>query len=63
MIHQPCFNGTFRDNELVFGGLKKLDTTSIGGYQAFYNYIKNMLVLVEKMPAEDSNVKVVRLNK
>ena len=31
---------TFRDNELVSGGLKPLDTTSIGGYQAFYNYIK-----------------------
>ena len=57
------FNGTFRDRELSFRGLKKLDTALIGGYQAFYNYIKKHIGLSGKTPAEDSNIKVAGLNK
>ena len=57
------FNGTFRDRELAFRGLKKSDTALIGGYQAFYNYTKKHIGLGGKTPAEASNIKVDGLNK
>ena len=57
------FNGTFRDRELAFRGLKKSDTALIGGYQAFYNYTKKHIGLGNKTPAEASNIKVDGLNK
>ena len=57
------FNGTFRDRELTFRGLKKSDTVLIGGYQAFYNHTKKHIGLCDKTPDEDSNIKVAGLNK
>ena len=36
------FNGTFRDREVTFRGLKKLDTTLIGGFQAFLQLHKKV---------------------
>ena len=57
------FNGTFRDRELAFRGLKKSDTALIGGYQAFYNYTKKYIGLGGLTPAEASNIKVQGLNK
>ena len=57
------FNGTFRDRELSFRGLKKSDTVLIGSYQVFYNYTKKHIGLGGKTPAETSNIKVCGLNK
>ena len=57
------FNGTFRDREVAFRGLKLKDTPLIGGYQAFYNYAKKHIGLNGKTPAEASNIKVEGLNK
>ena len=57
------FNGTFRDHELIFRGLKKTDITLIGGYQAFCNYTKKHIGLGELTPAESSNIKVQGINK
>ena len=57
------FNGTFRDLELAFRGLKRSDTSLIGDYQAFYNYTKKHIGLGGKTPAEASNIKVAGLNK
>ena len=57
------FNGTVRDRELTFRGLKKSDTALIGGYQVFYNYTKKHIGLGGKTPAEASNIMVQDLNK
>ena len=57
------FNGTFRDREVAFRGLKKTDTALIGGFMAYYNYTKKHIGLGNKTPAEDSYIKVVGLNK
>ena len=57
------FNGTFRDRELVFMGLKKSDNVLISGYQTFYNYTKKHIGLDKLTPAEASNIKVNGLSK
>lgn len=55
------FNGPFRDHEVTFRCLKKLDTPLICGFQTFYNYTKKHMSLGGKIPAEASNIKVCRL--
>lgn len=46
------FNGTFRDREVVFRGLKKSDTHLIDGMKIYYNYTKKHIGLNGKTPAE-----------
>ena len=53
----------FRDRELAFRGLRKLDIVLIGSYQPFHNYTKKHIGLGGKTPAEALNVKVYGLNK
>ena len=57
------FNGTFRDRKLAFRVLKKSNILLIDGYQTFYNYTKKHIGFVGKALAEDSNIKVIGLNK
>ncbi|MDI1494967.1 MAG: Integrase protein family [Cenarchaeum symbiont of Oopsacas minuta] len=56
------FNGTFRDREINFRGLKKTDTALIGGFKTYYNYTKKHMGLNGVTPAEASNIKVDGLN-
>lgn len=45
-------NGEVRDREKTMGGLKKMDTPILKGYQLFHNYIRQHEALDGKTPAE-----------
>ena len=57
------FNGAFRDREIEFRGLKKMNTSLIGGFRTCYNYTKKHIDLKGKIPAEASKIKVEGSNK
>ena len=63
MLKIERFNDKFRDREVAFRDLEKKDTPVIGGYQAYYNYIKKNIGLGGSTPAKASNIKVQGLNK
>ncbi len=50
------FNGTFRDREINFRGLKRSDTPMIEGMKIYYNYTKKHVGLNGKTLAEAANI-------
>ena len=56
-------NGTIRDREKVFRGLKKMDTPIIDGMRVYYNFTKKHGALKGKTPAQASLIEVDGKNK
>ena len=56
-------NGEIRDREKVFRGLKKMDTSILGGMRVYYNYTKKHGALQGRTPAEASTITVDGQNK
>jgi len=56
-------NGTIRDREKVFRGLKKMDTPIIEGMRVYYNFTKKHGALKGKTPSEEALIKVDGKNK
>ncbi len=56
-------NGTIRDREVAFRGLKKDDTRFIGGFRTFYNCTKKHEGLGGKTPAEEALILIDGPNK
>lgn len=56
-------NGTIRDREKVFRGLKKMDTPIIEGMRVYYNFTKKHGALNGKTPSEEALINVDGKNK
>jgi len=56
-------NGTIRDREKVFRGLKRMDTAVIDGLRVYYNFTKKHEALKGKTPAEASMIEIEGKNK
>ena len=56
-------NGTIRDREKVFRGLKRIDTPLIEGMKVYYNFTKKHEALKGKTPAEASMIEIDGKNK
>ena len=56
-------NGTIRDREKVFRGLKKIDTPLIEGMKVYYNFTKKHEALKGRTPAEASMIEIDGKNK
>ena len=56
-------NGTIRDREKVFRGLKRMDTAVIDGLRVYYNFTKKHEALKGKTPAEASLIEIDGSNK
>ena len=56
-------NGTIRDREKVFRGLKKMNTPVIDGLRVYYNFTKKHEALQGRTPAEASLIEIDGKNK
>ncbi len=56
-------NGTIRDREKVFRGLKRIDTSVIDGLRVYYNFTKKHGALKGKTPSEEALIIVDGKNK
>jgi len=56
-------NGTIRDREKVFRGLKRIDTPVIDGLRVYYNFTKKHQALKGRTPAEASMIEIDGKNK
>ena len=56
-------NGTIRDREKVFRGLKRIDTSLIEGMKVYYNFTKKHEALKGRTPAEASMIEIDGKNK
>ena len=56
-------NGSIRDREKVFRGLKKMDTSVIDGMRVYYNFTKKHGALNGKTPAQASMIEIDGANK
>ena len=56
-------NGTVRDREVAFRGIKKPDSLLFDGFQTYYNYTKKHGGLSGKTPAEAAGITVDGPNK
>ena len=56
-------NGTIRDREKVFRGLKRIDTPVIDGLRVYYNFTKKHQALNGRTPAEASMIEIDGKNK
>ncbi len=56
-------NGSIRDREKVFRGLKKIDTSIIEGMRVYYNFTKKHGALKGKTPSEEALIKIDGANK
>ena len=56
-------NGTIRDREKVFRGLKRMDTKIIDGLRVYYNFTKKHEALKGRTPAEASMIEIDGKNK
>ena len=56
-------NGSIRDREKVFRGLKKIDTSIIEGMRVYYNFTKKHSALKGKTPAQVSMIEIDGKNK
>ena len=57
------FNGSFRDREQVFRGLKKQDSSIIDGYYIYYNFTRKHLALNGLTPSESAGIIIDGKNK
>ena len=57
------FNGSFRDREQAFRGLKKQDSSIIDGYYIYYNFIRKHLALNGLTPSESAEIIIDGKNK
>lgn len=57
------FNGSFRDREQVFRGLKKKDSSIIDGYCIYYNFTRKHLALNGLTPSESAGIIIDSKNK
>ncbi len=56
-------NGTFRDREVAYRGIKKMSSPLFSGFQTFYNFSKKHGGIGKKTPAELAGVLVDGNNK
>ena len=56
-------NGTIRDREVVYRGIKKMDSPLFDGFQTFYNFSKKHGGIDKKTPAEMAGILVDGNNK
>ena len=56
-------NGTIRDREKVFRGLKRMDTSVIDGMRVYYNFTKKHEALKGRTPAQASMIEIDGKNK
>ncbi len=56
-------NGTIRDREIPFKGIKTMDSPLFDGFQTFYNFTKKHSALGGKTPAEMAGILVDGSNK
>ena len=56
-------NGTIRDREVAYRGIKKIDSPLFDGFQTFYNFSKKHGALKGKTPSEEALIKVDGKNK
>ena len=57
------FNGSFRDREQAFRGLKKQDSSIIDGYYIYYNFTRKHLALDGLTPSESAGIIIDGKNK
>ncbi|WOV92687.1 MAG: DDE-type integrase/transposase/recombinase [Candidatus Nitrosoabyssus spongiisocia] len=57
------FNGSFRDREQTFRGLKKKDSSVIDGYHIYYNFTRKHLALNGLTPSESVGIIIDSKNK
>jgi hypothetical protein len=58
-----AFNGTVRSREKVMRSLKREDSPILEGYQIFHNYIRSLMALRGRAPAEVAGIKIEGENK
>ncbi len=56
-------NGTIRDREVVYRGIKKMNSPLFAGFQAFYNFSKKHGGIGKKTPVEMAGILVDGNNK
>jgi len=56
-------NGTIRDREKVFRGLKKMDTSIIDGMRVYYNFTKKHGALKGRTPSQEAMIEIDGKNK
>jgi transposase-like protein len=56
-------NGEVRDREKVMRGLKKVDTSTLTGYQIYHNFVRPYEGIGNMTPAEKCGIKIDRENK
>jgi len=56
-------NGTIRDREIPYRGIKKTDSPLFDGFQTFYNFSKKHGGIGKKTPAEMAGIVVGGSNK
>ena len=57
------FNGSFRDREQAFRGLKKQVSSIIDGYYIYYNFTRKHLALNGSTPSESAGIVIDGKNK